>query len=354
MRRSLSGLLGAVAALLVACGGQAGAPPASAPASLAASTSARPPASAPASAAGLTPLHVASAAVSADGIAVYVAKEAGIFEKNGLDIDVGAISGASTTISALLAGDVQLLNAGAGEALSAIAAGTDLVFVGLLAPVYTYQLEVPAAVKAPADLKGKTLGVAALGATVDIATRVGLRKIDLKPETDVKIAALGSLPATTAAILNGTVDGGMMNLPASLAAEDKGHHSLLNMAAAKLPAASSAVYLQRSYAAAHRDVVQKYVDSLVEATARLKGDKPFTLGVYRKYLKLDDERGLNAVYDFYSKDVIPDLPYARPENFQDAISILSAQNPKVGSLDVGKSIDSSYVADAEKRGLNKP
>lgn len=106
-------------------------------------------------------------------------------------------------------------------------------------------------------------------------------------------------PPKTAAIVAGTVDGGIMSLPNTLQAEANGHHPLINMAEAKLPAAIGTIYVQRSYASSHKDIVQKYMDSLVQATARLKKDRAFTLNVYKKYV-LDDERALNAIYDFYS------------------------------------------------------
>lgn len=300
----------------------------------------------------LTKLTVASAAVTPAASPVWIAKEAGIFQQNGLDVNLTAIAGASTTISALLAGDVQILNAGAGEALSAIAAGTDLVFLGLLEPVYSYMLEVPSSIKSAADLKGKTLGVVAVGATVDIATRVALRNLGLEPDKDVKITALGTQSADLAAILNGTVDGGVLSLTDALQTEAKGFHPLLNMAEAKLPAATSAIYTQRSYTTSHHEVVQEYIDSVVEGTLRLKADKPFALNVYKKYLKLDDDQLVSASYDYFTKQVLPDLPYAKPENFADSVAVLSARNPKIAEIDWSKYIDSSFVQSAADRRLN--
>jgi ABC-type nitrate/sulfonate/bicarbonate transport system substrate-binding protein len=348
MKARLAATALSAAVVLVACGSPPAAQNAtgsSTAASAAGVGSANPGVSKP----SLTKISVATAAVSPDASALFVAKEAGIFEQHGLDVNVQAIAGGSTTVSALLAGDIQIVTAGASEAIAAAAGGSDLVIVGVLSPVYSFLLEVPPSVKTPEDLKGKLLGVVALGATADIATRVGLRKLGLEPEKDVRITALGTQQAQTAAILNGTVDGGMMNYPLNLQAESKGFHSLLDMAQAKLPSAASSVYVQRPYATGHRDVVQGYIDSIVAGTARFKKDKPFAISVYKKYLKLDDEKALSATYDYFSKEVVPDFPYPRPENFADSIAVLAVKNPAVATFDINKAIDPSYVQSAADR-----
>jgi NitT/TauT family transport system substrate-binding protein len=370
MKCHLLSVLGLVtSATLAACGGT---PTAAAPSSVAAGSStpgvaqastapvvaakpsaAQSGASQPSAPGALTKITVASAAVTPAASAVWVAKEAGIFAKNGLDVNITAIAGASTTVSALLAGDVQLLNAGAPEALSAIAGGTDIDFVAVLEPVYSFIFEVKPTIKAPADLKGKTLSIAAAGAVVDIATRVSLRKMGLQPDVDVKILALGSSPASLAAALNGNVDGSVLPLADALQAEAHGLHPIMNLAEAKLPASNSTAYTTRSYLDAHKDVVQKYIDGIVQGTIRLKHDKPFSVGVFKKYLKLDDDKIASTAYDFFANEILPDLPYVKPENFTDAIDVLSKQNPKVGQLDLTKYIDNSFVQSAADRHLNQ-
>ncbi|HLG71662.1 MAG TPA: ABC transporter substrate-binding protein [Chloroflexota bacterium] len=308
----------------------------------------------PSASGSLTKITVASAAVTPGQAGVWLAKDAGIFAKNGLDVNITAIAGASTTVSALLAGDVQFLNAAVPEALSAIAGGTDIGFIGVLEPVYSFIFEVKPNIKTGADLKGKTLGVPAAGAAVDIATRVSLRKLGVQPDTDVKIIALGTQPATTAAAINGTVDGAVLPLQNALQAEASGMHPLLNLAEAKLPSGNSTVYAPRAYLNAHRDVAQAYIDSIVEGTVRLKHDKAFSLEVFKKYLKLDnDDKTVSPVYDFYAQQVLPDLPYVKPENFTDAVDVLSQKNPKIAQLDLNRYIDNSFVQSAADRHLNQ-
>ena len=104
----------------------------------------------------------------------------------------------------------------------------------------------PASAKSLADLKGKTFGVPAARGTVDIATRVALKSQGLDPDKDVKITALGSVQAVTAALLSGAIDAAGVNVPDNLAAEAKGMRAIFSTSAAKLPAASNSIYSQRS------------------------------------------------------------------------------------------------------------
>jgi NitT/TauT family transport system substrate-binding protein len=296
---------------------------------------------------------VANSSLSASNLPSWVGTEAGIYRQNGLDVDFKVIAGGSTTTSSLLGGDVQIVMGGGSEALGAAAGGADLVILGTTVPKYTVILEVAPGIKTPADLKGKTLGVPAARGTVDIATRVGLKSLGVEADKDVKITALGSVQAVTAALLSGAIDGAAVNVPDNLAAEAKGLHPLLNLATSDIPAASNSIYTLRTYAAQHRDIVQHYVDGVVQSIARIKKDRPITEAAAKKNLKLDDQKSLDAIYDFYNNGVFPPLPYPKVENFKDSIQLVGEQNPKVLTFDVSKILDPSFVQSAADRGLDK-
>src|SRR5712692_1381256 len=339
-----------LAMLLAGCGsGGAGGSPASgqdARATNLASASAKP-------SGGLLKITAALSSLSASNIPSWVGKEAGIYEKNGLDVDFKVIAGGSTTTSALLGGDVQMVMGGGSEALGAAAGGADLVIVGITVPTYPQIIVGPASARTLADLKGKTFGVPAARGTVDVATRVALKSQGIDPDKDVKITALGSVQAVTAALLSGTIDAAAVNVPDNLAAEAKGLHSVLNLATANLPASSNSIYTLRSTVSSRRDVVQHYVDSVVQSIARAKADKALTSAAIKKNLKLDDDRAIEATYEFYREGVFPAYPYPKAELFKDARETVGEQNPKVLTFDVSKILDPSFMKSAEDRGLAK-
>jgi len=342
---------------LAACGGAAA--PASAPASSAAakpaaSASAKPAASAVASvASGGVHLELANSSLSGDSIPLWVAKDGGYFQKNGLDVNIQLISGAAASMSTLISGKVEFGNLGGSAVITSAAGGADTVILASNSPVMPYKLYVPADIKTAADLKGKKVDLGTIGSAVDVATKVGLRQLGLDPDKDVVYVTTGSHEAATTALLNGAIQARMDNPPGSVELDARGFHPLLDMVAQKIPAANSTLVVTRAYLNAHKDVAQKFVDSIVQGTARARADKAFTVKELLKYYKSDDQHAMEVAYDFWVGEVIPALPFAKPDQFIDTKNDLIKQNPKVADVDVAKLLDTSFVQSAADRGLDK-
>jgi NitT/TauT family transport system substrate-binding protein len=290
--------------------------------------------------------------IAGDEISLWVAVDQGYFDAHGLSVEAQLLAGGANTVAALLSGQVQFAHAGGSEALNASASGADLVIVAMLAPVYPYIFEVVPEINSTSDLVGKTIGVATIGGSADVATRVVLRQNGIDPTRDVTIVATGSAQNRTAALLSGAIQGGMAGGPPdTLDLEARGLHPLFDLAALKLPAANTSVIAQRSWVNGHRDAVQRYVDALVEATTHLRQDKPGTVGVLKKYYKSEDDTAMAATYDFHVGEVLAPLPMPRVEQFADAVEQLSQANPRIREVDLSKLIDPAFVQDAADRGL---
>jgi NitT/TauT family transport system substrate-binding protein len=311
-----------------------------------AATAAPKPANAP-----LQKLAVGYSNVSADDLASWVAKEADIYGQNGLDVDLQLVSGGSKTMASLLSGQENLTLQGGSEVLSASASGADLVVIASLAPVYPYLLEASADIKTVDDLRGKKIGVSSPGGSSDIATRVILKKQGLDPDTDVNLVPVDSHANRTAALISGAIQAGVDDPPDSYEVERHGLHPLFDLAGLKLPAANTVVVGQRAWVSENRETTQKFVDSLVQAIARMRADKPFTVGVLKKYFQSDDEDAMSGAYDFFTKEVTPAVPMPRPEQFADAVAILGDKNDKIKTVDVSRIVDPSFVQSAVDRGL---
>jgi NitT/TauT family transport system substrate-binding protein len=299
----------------------------------------------------LQKLAVGYSNVSADDLASWVAKEAGIYVQNGLDVDLQLVSGGSKTMAALLSGQEDLTLQGGGEVLSASASGADLVVLASLAPVYPYLLEVSADVKTIDDLRGKKVGVSSPGGSADIASRVIIKKQGLDPDTDVNFVPVDSHANRTAALISGAIQAGVDDPPDSYEVERHGLHSLFDLAALKLPAANTVLVGQRAWVSGNRETTQKFVDALVAGIARMRADKPFTVGVLKKYFQSDDEDGMSGAYEFFTREVTPAIPMARPEQFADAVAILGDKNDKIKTVDLGRIVDPSFVQSAVDRGV---
>jgi len=341
-------VLGALLSIaFMACGG--GTPVTSAPSAPAVAASAAP------TATPLVPIKmkVAYSNIAGDFLPVWTAKEAGIYKKNGLDVELLLVEGGSRTMSTLLANEIHIGILGGAECLSATASGAKLVVTGVLAPVFPYLFMVAADIKTPADLKGKKIGISSIGGSADIATRKVLRDFGLDPDKDVSLVALGSHSVRTAALLSGTINAAVDDPPNTAMLVDKGFHSLYDLAGKRLASAQTVVVAQSAWVTANKEAMQRFIDSMVEATAYQKKNRSATVAVLRKFYGNSAEKGFEEAVDFYVNQVEVALPFPRAELWADAQAELSKTNDKVKAIDVKTLVDSSFVQSAADRGVDK-
>src|SRR5712692_985065 len=129
--RLLRAILGlSVLALVAACGsGSNGGIGSSKPSAGSAATAAPAPVKLTVSVGDLSPSYMK----------MFVAKDGGMFQRHGLDVDLQVIAGAQA-VTAVVAGQIQIAVAGAGETLGADVGGADLVVIGTLSPGFSGQL----------------------------------------------------------------------------------------------------------------------------------------------------------------------------------------------------------------------
>jgi NitT/TauT family transport system substrate-binding protein len=292
--------------------------------------------------------------ISADDWVMWYAFEKGIFKERGLEVDMQSISGGAQTSAALLANQIQIGQFGGAEALSANAAGADLVVVGNMAPVYPYILYAQKPYKTIADLKGKKIGVSNKGGSSDIATRSALKAAGFDPDKDFQIVAVGSHANRTAALLNGSIDAGVDDPPEDQDLIKAGLNAVYDLAAQKLPAANTGIIVQRSFFNANKDIIQAYIDATVLARTRMAKDKDGSVAVLQKYFKITETESPTHAFTFFiagTSPVTPVYPAPAVEQWKDAIAILGADNDKIKAVDISKMIDTSFVKSAQERKL---
>jgi len=290
--------------------------------------------------------------ISADDWVMWYAFEKGIFKERGLDVDMQSISGGAQTSAALLASQIQIGQFGGSEALSATAAGADLVIVGNMAPVYPYILYAQKQYKTIQDLKGKKIGASNKGGSSDIATRAALKANGIDPDKDVSIVYVGSHANRTAALLNGSIDAGVDDPPEDQDLIKAGLNAVYDLN--KIPAANTGVIVQRSFMTANKDIVQAYIDATVIARSRMAKDKDGSITVLQKYFKSNDNDSAAHAFNFFvagTNPVTPVYPLPAVEQMKDAVTILGADNDKIKTVDLTKLLDASFVKSAQDRKL---
>ena len=136
-------------------------------------------------------IRLAHSALESSNSVWYLAKDRGLYKKYGLDADLLFIPSTTTSVSSLVAGDVQVGNASGGGVASAVVAGADLVLVSCYLNSLPYELVVNENIKSAEDLKGKSIGISRVGSASDVAARALIRGVGLEPDKQVPIMQVG-------------------------------------------------------------------------------------------------------------------------------------------------------------------
>lgn len=142
----------------------------------------------------------------------HFAKEVGLFNKSGLDVEIVYIPGGSTVVQAMASGEVQFGRGSATEVVSAHMAGFPLKILAALINKFVYSFVTPAIVAKPQDLKGRAVAISRFGSGSDFITRMALKSWGLEPGKDVTILQVGNSPERLAAIMGGKVHGSILSL----------------------------------------------------------------------------------------------------------------------------------------------
>ena len=152
---------------------------------------------------GLTRVMSGYAAISGPHAVLWMARDTGLFEKNGLRTEVAYIRSGSTMAQTLISGEIQMAQMGGPAALAAGVAGMDVSFVAVA--LNTTPIVIMGTVSRMEDLKGKAIGVTRYGSNTDISARFAIRKAGLQPEKDVALIQLEDYPGIMGGIQSGRI-----------------------------------------------------------------------------------------------------------------------------------------------------
>jgi len=303
---------------------------------------------------GATPLEkltIGWSAIAGSQAPFWITKEAGLFEKNGLDVTMIYVDGGSKATQAMMSGDVPIAQVGGNAPVVARLRGADVTLIAGLLNILAYSMVVSPEIKKPEDLRGKKLSVSRFGSNSDYATRKILIKWGLKPDIDVAVLQIpGGQPARLAAIQTKQVHGMVAQPPVTNLArkfnlgiiaepEDFGGAYPTTPVAARL-----------SFIRDKRDMVRKFTRALLEGIYVYKTQKEFSKKVIAKYVKTNDNDALEDSYQFFSR-LVPVKPYPSLDAIKEALLELGEKDPKARAAKPEEFADMSIVKEFDDNGF---
>lgn len=302
----------------------------------------------------LEPLYVSYASVSGTRIPLWIAKDAGLFERYGLDVKLVSIASGSTSIQALLGGGIQIVAASGSAAVAAAARGAPVVIIASFGPI-AYKLIAHPSITSIQQLKGKKIGSSRPGAGSDFALRRLLPRIGLVPDKDVTIVPTGLSESDRRlqVLFQGKIDATIGTVDNILELELKGQKVsvLADLLQAGVYTTGSDLSTTRQFLKNSPQTIKAFLKAFSEGIWMGRKDKELTYRIARKYLKVDDPRLLESIHKNYLLGTIPAKPYPRDEAIQSDIEDLSAVTPELKGKKPSDFVDVTLLREVEDEGF---
>jgi NitT/TauT family transport system substrate-binding protein/sulfonate transport system substrate-binding protein len=257
--------------------------------------------------------------------------------------------GGTTQTQAVLAGDVQFGQLTGPPGLSAYLAGGQVVFIASSQDMMTYQLIARGDIKNASQLSGKTLAISQYGASSDFALRLMLKQADINPDKQVKILQIGDEPARLAALVQGRIDGTIVNAPFGTSARQYKLNVLLDSATMNIPYFNTGIMTTRAMVRDRADVVRRFIRGYVKAISYFKTRPERTKKLLQRFSKIDDPALLEEAWSYF-KDNILKVPSPSASGMQTVINVMAQTNPKAKSVKPEDLIEPRFVRELESSG----
>ncbi len=304
-----------------------------------------------AASAPLEKLTLGWSAIAGSQAPFWITKEAGLFEKNGLDVIMIYLDGGSRATQAMMSGDLPIAQVGGNAPVVAKLRGADVTLIAGLLNILAYSMVVSPEIKKPEDLRGKKLTVSRFGSNSDYATRKILLKWGLKPDVDVAVLQIpGGQPTRLAAIQSKQVHGMVAQPPVTNLARKFNMNIIAEPEDFGGAYPTTPVAARISFIKDKRETVRKFTRALLEGIHLYKTNKEFSKKVIGKYVKTDDNDALEDSYQFFSR-LVPQKPYPSLDSIKEALAELGEKDPKVRSAKAEDFADMSLIKEFDDNGF---
>ena len=301
-----------------------------------------------ASAQELKKIKIGYPAISYNQIHIWVAKDAGLFKKHGLDAEIVFFRGGQMATQALVAGDPPIVNI--GTVVQAGLQGHDVVLIASSENAYNYSVVARPGIAKIEQLKGKRLGVSGFGSASYNASLILLKKFNLEPNKDVALVVAGPTSDRLSAVEAGRIDATVLTPSELPRARKQGLVEVYDMLDLGIEVQGNGFATSRSYIKSQRDTVLSALKGYVEAIYYINRHRDETRKIVAKYLRLSDPEVLDATYTAFVKTVSK-RPYPTLKGIQFMLDEVAAKLPNARTAKPEQFVDLSLLQQLEKEGF---
>jgi len=280
----------------------------------------------------------------------HFAKEVGLFNKAGLDVEIIYIPGGSTVVQAMAAGEIQFGRGSATEVVSAHLAGFQLKILAALINKFVYSFVTPATITKPQDLKGKAVAVSRFGSGSDFITRLALKSWGLEPVKDVTILQVGNSPERLAAIASGKVHGSILSLSQTPRAKKLGLRVLADLSQIDAEYPQGVLYVPSALIEKRPDLIRSFLAAYVEGIRQFKTNKQVAYAIIAKSSGLKEKAEIEEYHALLTKNFLLDYPMPTLLGVKTVLEDLAIKNPKVREIKPEELLETRFLRELKESG----
>lgn len=294
-------------------------------------------------------LQVAYSAINAEYTSLWLSHEAGLFEKNGLNVDL-VFTGRVRPVQLLISDTSPIVISTAAPVVDVNLAGTrDVIILSTISvKVGNFLFALPE-IRKPQDLRNKIVGIGRVGAKFDLVLQLILHHWNMRPNQDVSLLSLdvhNIWPALEAR----RIQAGVVDIALRGILKEKGYNELADADQLGIKYAGNGVVTTRKYAKEHPDIVGRFLKAFVGGIHLFQTDKVLALKVMRKYLRITNEEKLVETYQVLRQHYVT-VPYPDLEAIDSVIRakrLLIGQTPELSAKEL---VDESFMRELDRSGF---
>ena len=294
--------------------------------------------------------------ISWNSLPWWMAKDAGHFEKNGLDVDLFYEGASSAIVQAMLAGEANFAGLAGPSIVSNVVGGGDVIQIAAVVKTFTVPMYSQANIKEVSQLKGQKVAVSRFGSISHIAALNIFQKAGV---TGATLIQSGGTPESAAALMSGAVAAAMVPPPQSLMLREKGFRELVGVKQFRewnIPVVENGIAARRSFIDRNPDVAKRFIRAAFEGIRTIHQNKELTLKILGKYTKTTDDKILDESYRF-SVDALSKEGFMPPEAFtvlvEQMVGQKSIDEASAKKIPITAYFDNRFVNELDKEGFFK-
>ncbi len=232
-----------------------------------------------------------------------ISQEKGFYRDEQLDLEM-ILMGANITVRAVIAGDVHFTTT-ANPAITAMLRGAPLrvAFATFVRPMFS--LYSKPNIRQVEELKGKRIGIGAIGDSSEHMLRPIVRRHGLEVGKDPALIGLGVTATRYAALASGAVDAAVLSPPATVMAEEAGFRELIEFMKEDLVSISGGVVLREDLLRSDRGLVEQFIRATLKGLLYAHENRSATIPILARVQKLREDQA-TRVYDFIRQGMTAD------------------------------------------------